>query len=136
MNRVLLIGRNVKDTDVRYNGDMAVAKTTLAIDRYGKEKSTDFIGITAFGKTAVALEKVTKGQKVAIEGSIKTGSYLKQDGTKVYTTDVIVDRVEYLEKKETAESIAELPKDSVPEFPQQTTDDFFSADNVEGLPFN
>lgn len=134
MNRVLLIGRNVKDTDVRYNGDMAVAKTTLAIDRYGKEKSTDFIGITAFGKIAVALEKVTKGQKVAIEGSIKTGSYLKQDGTKVYTTDIIVDRVEYLEKKETA--IAELPKDSVPEFPQQTTEDFFSADNIEGLPFN
>ena len=134
MNRVLLIGRNVKDTDVRYNGDMAVAKTTLAIDRFGKEKSTDFINITAFGKTAVALEKVTKGQRVAIEGSIKTGSYLKQDGTKVYTTDVIVDKVEYLEKKEES-----LPKDSLPEFPkeeQKTVDDFFTPTNTEGLPFN
>ena len=137
MNRVLLIGRNVKDTDVRYNGDMAVAKTALAIDRFGKEKSTDFINITAFGKTAVALEKVTKGQRVAIEGSIKTGSYLKQDGTKVYTTDVIVDKVEYLEKKEES-----LPKDALPDFPQgthdeqQTVDDFFTPASTEGLPFN
>ena len=136
MNRVLLIGRNVKDTDVRYNGDMAVAKTTLAIDRFGKERSTDFIGITAFGKTAVALEKVTKGQRVAVEGSIKTGSYLKQDGTKVYTTDVIVDKVEYLEKKEESSL---PPKDSLPEFPQgeqQTVDDFFTPASTEGLPFN
>lgn len=114
---------------------MAVGRTTIAIDRNTKEKATDFISLVAFGKTAVALEKVSKGHKVGIEGHIQTGSYLKQDGTKVYTTDVVVDRVEYLEKKETTE----LPKDSLPEFPQEeqkTVDDFFTPTSTEGLPFN
>ena len=135
MNKALIIGRLSKDVEVKYAGELAVGRTTIAVDRKTKEKAADFISLVAFGKTAVALEKVVKGQKVGIEGHIQTGSYLKQDGTKVYTTDVIVDAVEYLEKKETNE----LPKDSLPEFPkeeQKTVDDFFSADNVEGLPFN
>ena len=125
-----------KDVEVKYAGELAVGRTTIAVDRKTKEKATDFISLVAFGKTAVALEKVVKGQKVGIEGHIQTGSYLKQDGTKVYTTDVIVDAVEYLEKKET------LPKDSLPEFPQgthdeqQTVDDFFTPASTEGLPFN
>ncbi len=121
--------------EVKYAGELAVGRTTIAVDRKTKEKATDFISLVAFGKTAVALEKVVKGQRVGIEGHIQTGSYLKQDGTKAYTTDVIVDAVEYLEKKETNE----LSKDSLPEFPkeeQKTVEDFFSADNVEGLPFN
>lgn len=137
MNKWLGIGRLSKDVEVKYAGELAVGRTTIAIDRNTKEKATDFISLVAFGKTAVALEKVVKGQKVAIEGHIQTGSYLKQDGTKGYSTDVIIDRLEYLEKKESAsDALPKLPKDSVPEFPQQTTDDFFSADNVEGLPFN
>lgn len=121
--------------EVKYAGELAVGRTTIAVDRKTKEKATDFISLVAFGKTAVALEKVVKGQKLGIEGHIQTGSYLKQDGTKVYTTDVIVDAVEYLEKKETNE----LPKDALPEFPkeeQKTIDDFFTPTNTEGLPFN
>ena len=62
--------------EVKYAGELAVGRTTIAVDRKTKEKATDFISLVAFGKTAVALEKVSKGQKVAIEGSIKTGSYL------------------------------------------------------------
>lgn len=139
MNKWLGIGRLSKDVEVKYAGELAVGRTTIAIDRNTKEKATDFISLVAFGKTAVALEKVSKGQKVGIEGHIQTGSYLKLDGTKGYSTDVIIDRLEYLEKKETTGSATELPKDSLPEFPQgeqKTVDDFFSADNVEGLPFN
>lgn len=102
MNNVVLIGRLTKDPEVRYTGDqMAIATFTLAIDRpkrKDKEKETDFIRCTAFGKTAENIERwVSKGKLIAIEGSIRTGSYTKDDGTKVYTTDVSVARTQFLE---------------------------------------
>ena len=54
----------------------------------------------AFKKTAELMEQyITKGTRIGIEGRIQTGSYTKQDGTKVYTTDVLVDRLEFLESK-------------------------------------
>lgn len=102
MNNVVLIGRLTRDPEVRYtpSTQMAVARFTLAIDRpvgQGKERQTDFPSIVAFGKTAELVERfVKKGQQVAVQGRIQTGSYTKQDGTKVYTTDVVADRVEFL----------------------------------------
>ena len=104
-NLVVLIGRLCRDPEVRYtpSTQMAVARFTLAIDRpvgQGKEKQTDFPSIVAFGKTAELIEKyVGKGQQVAVQGRLQTGSYTKQDGTKVYTTDVLAERVEFLGKK-------------------------------------
>jgi single-strand DNA-binding protein len=63
-----------------------------------KKDETDFINCTAFGKTAEAICKYSgKGKKLGVEGRIQTGSYQKQDGTKVYTTDVIVDHADILE---------------------------------------
>ena len=80
---------------------MAVATFTLAIDRpvkAGKEKEADFPRVTAFGKTAENCEKyLAKGRMVAVQGSIQTGSYEDKDGKRVYTTDVIANRVEFLE---------------------------------------
>lgn len=110
MNLVTLIGRTTKDVETRYTQDqMAIAKFTLAVDRQSKgEKKADFIGCIAFGKQAELCEKyLVKGKKTAVEGRIQTGSYTKDDGSKVYTTDVIVNRVEFLEwgeKTEKAES--------------------------------
>jgi single-strand DNA-binding protein len=73
----------------------------LAIDRYvgqGKEKQTDFPRIVVFGKQAENCEKyLEKGRKVAVQGRIQTGSYKNKDGATVYTTDVVADRVEFLE---------------------------------------
>ena len=102
MNHVILIGRTTKDIELRYsqNGNMAIARFSLAVDRMSKDKGTDFISCIAFGKTAELLEKyVPKGRKVAVQGHIQTGSYEK-DGHKVYTTDVIVDRMEFCESKQ------------------------------------
>ena len=102
MNNVVLIGRLTRDPEVRYtpSTQMAVARFTLAIDRpvgQGKERQSDFPSIVAFGKTAELVERfVRKGQQVAVQGRIQTGSYTKQDGTKVSTTDVVADRVEFL----------------------------------------
>jgi len=104
MNSVALIGRLTKDPEVRYSAgnQMAIAKFTLAVDRErgGKdgEQSADFISITCFGKTAELVEKyIGKGRLVGVTGRIQTGSYEK-DGRRIYTTDVIADRVQFLDK--------------------------------------
>lgn len=102
MNLVALIGRLTKDPETRYTtGDnqMAVCRFTLAVDRIGKDKGADFIGCVAFGKTAEVIGKyMSKGRQMAVNGHIQTGSYDK-DGQKRYTTDVIVDRMEFVGSK-------------------------------------
>ncbi len=102
MNRCILIGRIVRDPDVRWTQgaeQMCIARYTLAIDRPTKEKATDFISCITFGKTAEFAEKyLHKGMKIAVEGRIQTGSYTNKDGQKVYTTDVVVDKHEFCER--------------------------------------
>ncbi len=103
MNSVVLIGRLTRDPEVRYTSQsqMAVCSFTIAIDRpgrQGEERKADFPRITVFGKQAENCEKfLKKGRLVGIQGRIQTGSYTNKDGVTVYTTDVIADRVEFLE---------------------------------------
>lgn len=102
MNSVQLIGRITKDLEVRYTpSQMAVTSFTLAVDRpvkKGEEKQADFVRCTVFGKQAEMLEKWSrKGNRIAIEGRIQTGSYQNKNGEKVYTTDVIANRVEIID---------------------------------------
>ena len=103
MNSVVLIGRLTRDPEVRYTAatQMAVATFTVAIDRpvrAGAEKQTDFPRVTVFGKQAENCERfLAKGRLVGIQGRIQTGSYTNKDGATVYTTDVVADRVEFLE---------------------------------------
>lgn len=99
MNNVTLIGRLTKDPEVRYTEQqLAVARFNIAIDRIGKDKGADFPSIVVFGKQAENCEKwLNKGRLVAIQGHIQTGNYTNKDGNKVYTTDVIADRVQFLE---------------------------------------
>lgn len=107
MNEVNLIGRLTRDPEVRYTqSNMAVARFSIAIDRM--KDGTDFPSIVAFGKTAENCEKyLTKGRQVGITGRIQTGSYEK-DGRKIYTTDVVASRVEFLGSKSSeAESTAQ-----------------------------
>lgn len=106
MNKTILIGRLTADPIVRYtNGDtpMAVARWTVACDRPFKkdgEQSADFIQCLAFGKTAELLERYFfKGMKIGVDGRIQTGSYENKDGQKVYTTEVLAERVEFVESK-------------------------------------
>jgi single-strand DNA-binding protein len=107
MNQVVLVGRFVKDPDVRYantqNGQLAIASYMLAVDRPFKkdgEQTADFISCKCFGKAAEFIQKhFHKGMKIAVSGRIQTGSYEK-DGVKHYTTDVITDTHEFVEKKE------------------------------------
>ena len=81
------------------NGN-AVAKSSIAIKREFKKDESDFLNVVAFGKTAEAMAQyLTKGSKVAITGRIQTGSYEAQDGTKRYTTDLVVEAFEFLDSK-------------------------------------
>ena len=102
-NSVNLTGRLTKDPELRYipESQNAVATFTIAVDRpFSKEKQADFIKCTVFGKQAENCEKFTaKGKMVGVQGYIKTGSYKNKEGATVYTTDVIADRVEFLEWK-------------------------------------
>lgn len=102
MNKVILMGRLTRDPDVRYSrqDNKVIARYNLAVDRRGKDKQADFISCVAFGKSGEFTEKyLHKGTKIIITGRIQTGSYTKQDGTKVYTTDVVVEDQEFAESK-------------------------------------
>lgn len=113
MNKVMLIGRLVRDPDIKTSqSGVAVARYTIAVDRRFKkdgEQSADFIGCIAFGKTAEFAEKYfTKGIKIAVVGRIQTGSYENKDGQRIYTTDVVVEENEFTEsKRATSESVSQ-----------------------------
>ena len=101
MNKFICTGNIVRDFDLKFlqNGN-AVAKSSIAIKREFKKDESDFLNVVAFGKTAEAMAQyLTKGSKVAITGRIQTGSYEAQDGTKRYTTDLVVEAFEFLDSK-------------------------------------
>ena len=110
MNKVILMGRLVRDPEIRYTqgeNSMAVARFTLAVDRRFKrdnQPTADFISCICFRKTAEFVEKYCKkGTKLVVDGSWQTGSYTNKDGNKVYTNDCLVDNCEFAESKATAE---------------------------------
>lgn len=124
MNSVTLIGRLTKDPEVRAtNSGESVAKFTLAIDRYGsKEKQADFPRIVVFGKQAENCGKyLVKGSLVGVSGRIQTGSYTNKDGATVYTTDVVAQRVQFLDNRNSqnqqSQQYAQQPQYNAP--PQQ-----------------
>lgn len=118
MNHWVGMGRLTAAPEVRYTSEnLTIARYTLAIDRQKKEKETDFIHCTTFGKAAEFAEKyLQKGQKIAVEGRIQTGSYEK-DGHRYYTFDVIVEKHFFCESKGSAPAAAEKADDfmNVPE---------------------
>ncbi len=108
MNRVDLIGRLSRDPELRRsaNGN-SVLRFSLAVDRRIKQPGgpeADFISCVAFGKTADNMARfLHKGSLIAVEGSIQTGSYINQQGAKVYTTDIIANHVQFLESKKASQ---------------------------------
>ena len=109
MNKAMLTGRLTRDPNVRYSqgeNSMCVAHFTLAVDRRrsrnqdGNGQTADFISCTAFGKTGEFVEKYArKGMKFDVVGRIQTGSYQNKEGQTVYTTEVVVEDIEFGESK-------------------------------------
>lgn len=139
MNKVILMGRLVRDPDVRYSqgsDSLAIARFTLAVDRPKSkegEQNADFIGCVSFGRVAEFAEKyLFKGTKILIEGRWQTGSYKNKDDKTVYTNECAADRIEFAESKR-AQGDGQSSK------PETDKDGFMNiADSVdsEGLPFN
>lgn len=105
MNKAFLIGRLTRDPELRYSSsNTPVVTFSIAIDRQytnrDGQRETDFIRIVAYNKQAENVKKfVSKGSMVAVDGRIQTGSYDDKDGKKVYTTDIVADRVQFLDSK-------------------------------------
>lgn len=127
MNKVILIGRLVRDPDYRTaQSDNAtlIATFTIAVNRSYKTQNgdqADFIRCVIMGRRAEGMQKcsVSKGTKLVIEGEWRTGSYTNRDGEKVYTNDCYVNNFEFAESK-SAQQAAESPAPMQQPTPQPT----------------
>ena len=105
LNRCTIQGNLCRDVELSQtsNGGTYLRNTIACQRNYskeGQEKQSDFINIVAYGKSAEFIKNYfTKGSQILIEGRIQTGSYEKQDGTKAYTTDVIVEHIYFCGSK-------------------------------------
>lgn len=150
MNKVILVGRLTRDPDIRYSQgerSMAIARFTLAVDRRGRrsenggEQTADFITCVAFDRQAEFAEKyLRQGVKMVVTGRIQTGSYTNKDGQRVYTTDVVVEDMEFAESKASSENSGSYSAPQGRPMPSAAVGDGFMniPDGVEdeGLPFN
>jgi single-strand DNA-binding protein len=100
MNNFVGIGRMVKDAELRYTGQgTAVASFTIAINRMKKDEA-DFLNCVCFKAQAENLANYTsKGSQIAVEGRVQTRNYQNQEGKKVYVTEILANRVQFLDSK-------------------------------------
>lgn len=105
MNKSIFTGNLTRDPEIRYSQgtNMAVAHFGIAVNRkFAKdgETDTDFFNCTAFGKTAEFIEKYFhKGSRIFLTGRVQNDNYTNKNGEKVYSVQIIVEDVEFGEKK-------------------------------------
>lgn len=149
MNKTILMGRLTRDPEIRTaageSGTM-IARFTLAVNRRFRrdgEASADFINCVSFGKTAEFIEKyISKGRQICVSGRIQTGSYTNRDGQRIYTTEVVVEEVDFADSRRDAADAADAPADAAGAMPApqaaaapaDTGMDGFAVD--EDIPFN
>ena len=135
INKMILQGNLCRDVELlQTNNGGTYLKNSIACQRNyskeGEEKQSDFINVLAYGKTAEFIQKYfTKGSQILVEGRIQTGSYSKDDGTKVYTTDLIIEHVYFCGNKSQQSSNGNLE-----EFMQNLGVEFNTAKS-DDLPF-
>lgn len=138
MNRVILLGRLTAKPELRYtNSNVPFARFTVAVNRQFNNqdgsRDADFINVIVWRKQAeVICNYFDKGNQIAIEGRLQTGSYDAQDGTKRYTTDVVLDQFHFVESKAQREATSSNVQDNVSPYDyQEPTNDV----NIENDPF-
>ena len=152
MNKVVLVGRLTRDPEVRSTSSGSnTARFTVAVNRNFRNKDgqydADFVSCVAFRNTADFVSKFfKKGSMIGLEGRIQTGSYDAQDGSKRYTTDVVVDNVEFVGGRNegssmpTNNSYADMPAndpiDMMPEYDIPTSDPYENYDKEISLSDN
>jgi len=109
MNKVCLTGRLSCDPQVKYTANnIACAKCSIAVQKDFKDKDgnygADFINLIAWRYNAEFMEKhLRKGMRIGVEGKIQNDNYETPEGNKVYVTNVIVDKFEFLDSKKVEE---------------------------------
>lgn len=106
MNKAIMMGRLTRDPEIRYtNGGKTIAKFSLAVDRRFKQEGqpeADFFNCVTFGKQAEFVEKyLHKGTKILISGQVQNNNYTNKDGQAVYSTQILIDEIEFAESKQT-----------------------------------
>ena len=105
MNKIILMGRLVRDPEVRYTQTgKVVCQFTIAVDRpfanQDGQREADFIPVVVWGKPAeLCGNSLTKGQRVLVEGRLQIRSYDAKDGSKRWVTEVIANGFEFIERK-------------------------------------
>lgn len=112
MNKSIMMGRVVKDPDLRYtqteNGELAIANFRLAVDRKFVRRGdpeADFFSCTAFGRKAEFAEKyLFKGIKILVEGRMQNDNYKNRAGENVYGMRLMIEEISFAESKKALES--------------------------------
>lgn len=129
MNKIILLSRLTRDPEVRYTQSTAVASFSVAVNRKFKregEPDADFFNCTAFGKQAEFVEKYLKqGTKILLSGRVQNNNYTKQNGEKVYSTQIMVEEIEFAESKASSDNGQATPQ----------TESFMNIPEGEELPF-
>jgi len=142
MNKVILMGRLTRDPEVRVStGERQtnIGRFSIAVDRRFKREGqpdADFFNCTCFGKQAEFIEKyLHKGTKIVVVGSVQNDNYTKQDGSQVYSVQIMVDEIEFAESKNSSEGSGAGYQ---PAQPSAGANDFMNIPDgiVEELPFN
>ncbi len=146
MNKVILMGRLVRDPEMRSTAsNVSVCSFTVAVDRRFKSEgqpTADFISVIAWRQTAEFVNKYfKKGSKIALTGSIQTRSWDDKDGNRRYATEVVADEVEFCESKKSDSQGSGMefmtpppaaPTDSMPAGPAEG---FYTLDDESDIPF-
>lgn len=141
MNNVSLIGRLTADPELKHTqSGTAFTRFSIAVDRnfvkQGEEKQADFINIVAWQQRAEFICRYfSKGNRIAITGQIRTGSYTDKDGNKRYTFEVQADNVEFCESKNGGSNASAKPDDDNSGNNGNNSEEFIDMPNDEDLPF-
>ena len=141
MNKVILVGRLTAKPELRYTQqNTAYTRFSVAVNRSftnaeGK-RDADFINVVAWRKQAETISKYfDKGNLIALEGRLQTGSYDDKDGNKKYTVDVALDNFEFVESKAGREASANSSNDFEPTPYDYQESNSQNEVNVENDPF-
>lgn len=128
MNKVSLMGRLVRDPEVRYSQaaePLAVARYTLAVEKRFKrqgESEADFISCVSFGKSAEFIEKhVKKGQRIVVCGRLQTRSWEDNDAIKHYVTEVVAEEHYFADSLKNKEAAQKAQADDAGFYPVDDT---------------
>ena len=143
LNTAILMGRLTADPELRYtSSNIPVTSFTLAVDRAyktGEDRQVDFINIVAWRQRAEFVSKwFTKGQLVAVEGSIQTRRYTDKDGNNRTAFEVVANNVHFAERRDASAAAAPIAQDGAapaPSFSNTGAEDFSALPGDDDLPF-